>query len=168
MGFVWNPTAVLMKRLMPLLLNESNRINSKLRFIKLRLSNKTSFRCDGQKMPRRCRQLGDVARAWWRRKWQPLVAVFALDEAILGHAIGFNDDQVILERMRCVNHYKCYCCPAGVLVIEIMAPQSSISMKKLNCWFESLDGATSDCLPKSWRNLFSIFKADSKVFKALF
>ena len=35
---------------------------------------------------------------------------------------------------------------ANKYFIEIMTPQSSISMKKVNCLFEPLDEAISDCL----------------------
>ena len=50
--------------------------------------------------------------------------------------------------------------------IEILAPNSTISVKqKLICMFESLEQATSDYLPKGWRNLFSTFKADPNYFK---
>ena len=34
--------------------------------------------------------------------------------------------------------------------------------KILNCRLESLDGSTSDCLPKSWRNLYFHFQGRSK------
>ena len=51
--------------------------------------------------------------------------------------------------------------------IEIMVPQSSISVKKVKCLFESLDGTTSDLAPKKLTKPFSTSKADPKAFKAL-
>jgi len=48
--------------------------------------------------------------------------------------------------------------------IEIMTSQSSnIYGKKINCWFEPIDGATSGCHNKSWRNLIFSFKKDLKA-----
>ena len=51
--------------------------------------------------------------------------------------------------------------------IEVMAHQSSL-WKKLNCSFEPLDMATSDCHPKSWRNVFSLLIQIQKHLMLLF
>ena len=51
---------------------------------------------------------------------------------------------------------------ANIHFLEIMAPLSSISMKKSNWRFEPWDGAASDYQLKSWRNFIFTFRTDPK------
>ena len=56
---------------------------------------------------------------------------------------------IALAFLRCANRCANRRLLANKHFIENMAPQSLISMKKLKCLFQPLDGVISDCLPRS-------------------